>query len=65
MCLSIIKTSAARFVRIQAFVFFDGFEQVLGHWDFVQAGQLPDVLPVLKANRSQYFVFVSPSCSQL
>lgn len=24
----------------------------------VQAGQLPDVLPVLKANRSQYFVFV-------
>ena len=24
----------------------------------VQAGQLPDVLPALKANRSQYFVFV-------
>ena len=24
----------------------------------VQAGQLPDVLPVLKANKSQYFVFV-------
>ena len=24
----------------------------------LQAGQLPDVLPVLKANRSPYFVFV-------
>lgn len=25
----------------------------------VQAGQLPDVLPVLKANKSQYFVFAT------
>jgi len=24
----------------------------------VQAGQLADVLPILKANRSQYFIFV-------
>lgn len=33
----------------------------------VQAGQLPDVLPVLKANKSQYFVFVgnNPQAKQV
>ena len=33
----------------------------------MQAGQLPDVLPVLKANKSQYFVFVgnNPQAKQV
>ena len=31
----------------------------------VQAGQLPDVLPVLKANKSQYFVFVGNNPQEL
>ena len=49
------RTTTERVKTIDALAPDDFYDLV---FVVVQAGQLPDVLPVLKANRSQYFVFV-------
>ena len=49
------RTTTERVKTIDALAPDDCYDLV---FVVVQAGQLPDVLPVLKANKSQYFVFV-------
>ena len=49
------KTTTERIKTVDALAPDDYYDLV---FVVVQAGQLPDVLPVLKANKSQYFVFV-------
>ena len=58
------KTTTERIKTVDTLAPHDYYDLV---FVVVQAGQLPDVLPVLKANKSQYFVFVgnNPQAKQV
>ncbi len=58
------KTTTERIKTVDTLATDDYYDLI---FVVVQAGQLPDVLPVLKANKSQYFVFVgnNPQAKQV
>ena len=58
------KTTTDRIKTVNALAPDDFYDLI---FVVMQAGQLPDVLPVLKANKSQYFVFVgnNPQAKQV